>query len=1102
MLDSTVAHTQIKQPTVHDVKEGMKVNVHSSNYPENSANESSQSPVTPHYPHRHENKYAEDKVHEFPLPDLRVKEAAGGLGSRGSTGSSQADFEMKSRPTRSFKSKARTVDFRSAGKNDRKPQAARDNDNFRSNNTVHIANNSTACGLGYYGCNDGTCVIADRFCNGEADCPKGEDEPPHCTPCDHIYYGEVGRTYEVQVQWPRRNLRDSTCNVTLVAAGGPHGDIVQVALRKFSIGKFNSHTDHGCPHGHMQIVENMRQYRPGYWCGDGVGLDIYYSETPSVTLLLTRLRMDNDLTAIDSFSGFYFKMAYKFIRQSDAIVRYGTPDKQKFTGVRSSSSMCHFMFPACDVKPCYVQSPNFPGLYPRNTTCYYHITQTQIPFGKKALISLRQRRAHLINVKSSKQPLDTEERHLKLYDDCYYVGDYVRIYDGNSTKSPVLLTFCRGAELPEIISSGASLLIEFTTSPYDSPSHESPWKYVSGFELVVKTKYVSKFSSGNTCYQILTPQKNSTGWISAPDHSVTPNTTCVWDFRGPPGYVIWIIFARYARETQVRRHHTTLCESRLTIQDGSLGANKTNLASHCRDTVPRTCDRIARLAHSNTTVPPCGPYESYVTHGEQASITQEFGEGSLVTKVKFLATYEFVDARQAGEERFSPCSRVIYSNGTAKSHKLSAPKNVFLYGRGGRKNVHCSWLIEGKSDEVVKLTINSLKTGSSTCRTLVRPLTESLDCDGGEASVMKLHLSEMPWKDVEVPRACLCSQEVLPHTIESRGSALMFNMTLLGMGPGDDYKTFNFDVDYEFVKKPECSGGNRRLTKPAGGVFLGSEDTSEECDAKPWLLEAPVGHSFLLTLPKATLANESCSTDSRLVLRTPGATDTLVVVCPAAAQDAVIQLVWPPIPGLQQQDNSRPAFLQNFVRGIPQLVAQWEPRRASALRMQWLHLRDPDKVAESEAESAASASRRRKCKELCVALGACIAEQLWCDGTSHCPDGSDETLSNCFLERIPWLYLAMVGLTITVLILISASTIARQQRHKADDSLSNHIHIQHDDHLPPPPPIIKRTNKKKMAKETRRASTQETILPAKDNHHRLSAYTPDEYTDMDFETTV
>ena len=43
---------------------------------------------------------------------------------------------------------------------------------------------------------------------------------------------------------------------------------------------------------------------------------------------------------------------------------------------------------------------------------------------------------------------------------------------------------------------------------------------------------------------------------------------------------------------------------------------------------------------------------------------------------------------------------------------------------------------------------------------------------------------------------------------------------------------------------------------------------------------------------------------------------------------------------------------------------------------------------------------------------------------------SDETIANCLLERIPWLYLTMVGLTLLVLTLISASTIAHQHRHK------------------------------------------------------------------------
>ena len=326
----------------------------------------------------------------------------------------------------------------------------------------------------------------------------------------------------------------------------------------------------------------------------------------------------------------------------------------------------------------------------------------------------------------------------------------------------------------------------------------------------------------------------------------------------------------------------------------------------------------------------------------------------------------------------------------------SAPKDVFLYGRGGRKSVQCSWLIQGQPDEAIQLTIKSMKAEGSTCRTLVHPLTENLDCDGGGNPVMKLQLSEVPWDDVEVPRACICSKEVLSHTIESRGSALLLNMTLLGMGPGDDHRTFNFDVEFKFLTKPKCPGGSRKLDEPAGRVTLGSSDHPVDCDTRPWLLEAPIGYSFLLTLPRATLANESCSTDSRLVLRTPGVSDTLVVVCPAAAQDAVIQLVWPPIASLKEP-SSKAAFIHDFVRGVPQLIAQWEPRRASALSMRWLHIRDPRKIYPGDIDISAEMSSEKPCKELCEALGACIAEELWCDGVEHCPDGKffEEMIIHC-----------------------------------------------------------------------------------------------------------
>ena len=89
----------------------------------------------------------------------------------------------------------------------------------------------------------------------------------------------------------------------------------------FTLGKFVSFTAEGCPDGSLQISEAQRPDVGGLWCGTSWGPAIYYSETSIVSLTLRLVRLNKDTTGFN----FDFRMAYKVLRRSDAVVRYGNP---------------------------------------------------------------------------------------------------------------------------------------------------------------------------------------------------------------------------------------------------------------------------------------------------------------------------------------------------------------------------------------------------------------------------------------------------------------------------------------------------------------------------------------------------------------------------------------------------------------------------------------------------------------------------------------------------------------------------------------------------------------------------------------------------------
>lgn len=137
---------------------------------------------------------------------------------------------------------------------------------------------------------------------------------------------------------------------------------------------------------------------------------------------------------------FDFKLSYKYLKKSDAHLRYGNSTFQTWRGQMITGSYCDRILDQCDRKLCRVQSPNFPGAYPRNVTCYYRIEQRTAPKSKRALIVVRQPNAHKIHIKDQVINYDRSQRTLRyVLSTC----DKMYVFTKLSIKNGFILAFLR-----------------------------------------------------------------------------------------------------------------------------------------------------------------------------------------------------------------------------------------------------------------------------------------------------------------------------------------------------------------------------------------------------------------------------------------------------------------------------------------------------------------------------------------------------------------------------------------------------------------------------------------------------------------------------------
>ena len=830
------------------------------------------------------------------------------------------------------------------------------------------------------------------------------------TACNVTYYGEVGRSYEIELRSSRVIKPPFTCILSFVAAGDIYGDLVQVVVRDLQLGSFRSHHVYGCPKGELIINEPRRPHRAGSWCGGSEKHNVYYSETSTVAVTIKLPKPDNDIDVDKPFS---VRFLYKFLLAAEAVVRFGPWNRSKFLGSAGTASVCDRIFDSCDRRRCRIQSPNYPGMYPRNITCQYSIRQDTVPHGRHALVSVVQSQVGNVHIKHTDSECD-KVLYLRLDTDCDVVGDTLSIYEVQNTKRRLLLRFCGGGPVPRVTASGSEILLVFQTSPYDNMHFDASKNSYSGFELDVGVTFVPKnsfFYANPDCEFIITSYEASRGHFENVAHALPRGAKCIYKFHGRPNEVIWLFFTRlksaYALPLSRDAPH---CRTKIILAEGEHGEGPV-LENTCGHMGVRICHR-EQLGPGRNRTRPCGAQESYLTQSPYAALKIQYLLPSAVANLQFRLHYEFVYAGSRVEALTSPepCSKHITSDRNKKG-LITSPGNNLLYGKFGESSIKCRYTLKGKPNEAIRLTFISFYAHNSSCYAGEAPLQACGAPGPLKGRGARLEVAEYPWPGVELPLACLCHGYNLPAAILSFSSNLAINFSVVGMNVFDDFSHFTFELQYEFVDVAECEE-DRIVKGEAGLLSLALNPPKGPCSGHPWLLKPSQNKFLLISVPgkamqggiqsaahggllkqRKGLTLATCG-GPELHVYQPGNPRPLSAIClePGGAETVHVF----------SDGFTQPWSLDYLDEDARSLVVVLATNPTYMSTPSWISGYDTISVRWVEATPLWLATR---CATECPAVHACISASLFCDGSWHCPTGADEAVVTCLMALSPWLWL-------------------------------------------------------------------------------------------------
>ncbi|XP_075165489.1 uncharacterized protein LOC142237917 [Haematobia irritans] len=747
--------------------------------------------------------------------------------------------------------------------------------------------------------------------------------------------------------------------------GAPRDFVLRLRFKKFKVGTLLNATH--CDGGYLQIVDGnaktdvSNRREPGMFCGEAEQPQTFISETSYVKVMF---HTDNftDQT--------YFTFDSRAEQQTEVYLRYGQhpelyPNRR---GEVVQGSYCEREYRDCRLQTCYVQSPAFPGLYPRALNCRYKL-HTRQPYIKLYL----QNEQFAVDGQRCENVMTCPIRHISSGNEhCPY--DWLAVYDGRDEHSPLIGKFCGLGKFPfSIIGTSQYMYVEFVTSPAGPLLNTGFHFNVGNWPGHVETAGIKH----GICDWLLSSDSlkdssASEGIFLSIAHWYPPNTSCSYHIKGRIGEIVRLYFPSF----RINR-----IESPILKYDGDCGESLTIYDSDRADPariIKTFCDTFSR------------PMEKvdFVSTSPSLFVQFESKTGSYSgSSLYYWAHYDFFNNTRFGDPVPNTlCDEVMY----AWKHpggKLRSPMNSLIFKRTGGSDVRCQYkfvtdrrLYARAVIEVSSVMFKELPYNNNAC---TRCHEERVD---------KLVI----WEEREKFQnnlACFCDN--IPRPVRVISSADQMNLEMIVQGQHAITSYFKnpnplFEASYEFAHGPLCGpitlgpSPDGELVYPhkkalalVTGPMAPQPEHHYRREKCIWELKVASQRDLWLNLEKARFGDRTCDS-AKIEVYLAGRLEPRFIICPenvSLARDLPI-LSTADLGALGSDQEPLPVLIQYTGDGQP---------GKNIFRLVWTELfhlpRNPD------GSLAASLLQDNDCSFKCPGnSNICLPRHLVCDGIQNCPN--------------------------------------------------------------------------------------------------------------------